>query len=96
MPKFFVVYTKSLKKGRVTVKGFDEYSEMVEFAENKKAERLKVLVADFSYVDLKAERHYDLKDYGVFSRIKNSFFYFGFCIFELAVIVFLVFKCGFN
>ena len=88
MPKYAVIYWKSLEKNNITIKQFDDEQEMVEFVESKRMGGYAILIGEENYLNTKGEKTYKIRPtaaaYHFFKRI---YAYVG--IF-LVIIIFLI------
>ena len=71
---------------------FDDEQDMQDFADLKRGNGYHILASELIYVNIKGERHYDLKTYGVYKLLKNFYLYVGFTIFEIVILIFILIK----
>jgi hypothetical protein len=87
MPKYAVIYWKSLEKNNITTKQFDDEQEMVEFVESKRMGGYAILIGEENYLNAKGEKTYKIRPTAAYHFFKRIYAYVG--IF-LVIIIFLI------
>lgn len=96
MPKYVVIYWKSLDKNNVTTKGFDDEHEMVEFVDSKRLGGYAVMVGEESYVNVKGEKTYKMRPFGAYNFFKRIYGYVGIFLVVIIILIILMWKHDFK
>lgn len=92
MSKYAVVYWKNLNKDKITIREFDDESEMVEFAEEKKVAGNGVIVSEKNFMTMGGEKVYTLRHYGAYYIFRYMAIYFGIILITLTFFIFLLLR----
>jgi hypothetical protein len=92
MPKYAVIYWKSLDQNNITLKEFEDEKEMGDFVEAKSISGYGVIVCEENFVNSKKEKVYKIRPTPTYNFFKKIYIYVGFFLVTIIILIILLWK----
>jgi hypothetical protein len=96
MPKYAVIYWKTLNKNNITLKEFEDEREMEEFVEEKSISGYGVIVSEENFVNAKKEKIYKIRPTSTYNFFKKIYIYVGIFLVTIIFLIILLWKYDFS